>query len=469
MKTMYQILKTILTVVFCIESLFGAKIAGGDFSPSDPAGQGDEEKYVQITADDEGFDTWQPVKDRGGYRYGPSMILNADGSLDIWSASNGPGDLIDLVSYKRYSPDFKKCTKEVIALKPTAESHDAMWTCDPGVIKVGDYYYIGYTTTLDSRGTDNDVCIGRSKNPNGPFTEKWTGSCWGIEPKPLVEFTGNPNCFGAGEPSFVLLGETLYVYYSWCDEKGAATWVATADATDENWPATLQFHGECIPPKDGGDSADVKYLDAYGRFVAVFTEKRFSDESYVAVWESFDGLSFRPSGFVKANTCKKLHNCGISGRADGHIAAGDPVYLSYAYAGADSAGSWGNWATRLHKVTLSLSDEPKIDTSTETNNDVVVTHRDVRLVPEIVTVKAEKQSYTISKSEHIWVMAFDTDYFVFPILTDMRFDGYDTSVIRIVGTRIIPVAPGDTRVYVHWHGLSGDFVVHVTEFVKESA
>ena len=36
-----------------------------------------------------------------------------------------------------------------------------------------------------------------------------------------------------------------------------------------------------------------KYVDGYGRFVAVFTERRFSDDSCAAVWESFDGLTFR--------------------------------------------------------------------------------------------------------------------------------------------------------------------------------
>ncbi len=463
METFYQALKTLFVLVFGIGQLLSPKIAGGDFPPSEPVERGDETKYIRISADDEGFDIWQPVKDRGGYCYGLSMILNSDGSLDVWSASQGPGDLIDLVNYKRWSKDFKTSTKEVTAVKPTAEGYDQIWTCDPGTIKFGDYYYIGYTTTTNNHGIQNVVCVARSKNPEGPFIEKWTGKGWGVEPAPMIEYTDSPECWGAGEPSFVVMGKTLYVYYTWSNENGTTTRVATADATDENWPATLQFHGECIPPKNGGDSADVKYLDAYGRFVAVFTEKRFSDESYVAVWESFDGLTFRPSGFVKANTCKKLHNCGISGRADGHIAAGDPVYLSYAYAGADSKGSWGNWATRMHKVSLSLADEPKLDASAETNNDIVVTHRKMFLVPNVLTVKAEHQSYTINKSEHIWIMAYDTDLICFPLLTGLRFDGYDTSVIKIVGTRIFPVSPGNTRVRVHWHGFSGDFVVHVTE------
>lgn len=460
MNIFWLVLKSAAAFILGAALLISPEITGGDFPQSERTGQGDAGKYLHISADNEGFDTWQPVKGRGGYRYGPSMILNSDGSLDVWSAANGPGDIIDIVGYKRWSPGFEKSTKEVVALKPTPESLDERWTCDPGVIKFGGWYYIGYTTTADSRGTDNDVCVARSRNPEGPFTEKWTGNSWGVEPQPLVEYTDNPDCFGAGEPSFVLLGDTLYIYYSWNNDRGTTTRVATADAKDENWPATLQFHGECIPPKNGGDSSDVKYIDEFGRFVAVFTEKRFSDESYVAVWESFDGLSFRPSGFVKANTAKKLHNCGISGRADGHIGKGDPVYLSYAYGGAGD-GDLGNWATRIHKVTLSLADSPDLDTSAEQNAEITVNRKNISLIPEIITVKAEKQVYTISKNRKIWIMAIDNDGFCFPLFAGMTFDGYDESVVRISGTTLRPVNSGTTRVTVHWHGLSGDFVVHV--------
>ncbi|MBR2732584.1 MAG: hypothetical protein IKD72_11450 [Clostridia bacterium] len=463
METFYQALKMIFVLVFSIGQLFSPKIAGGDFPPSAPVEPGDASKYVQISAADEGFDTWQPVEKYGGYRYGPSMILNADGSLDVWSAANGPGDITDMVTYKRYSADFKTRTKEVVAVKPTAECYDRMWTCDPGAVKFGGWYYIGYTTTVNPGGVDNVVCVARSKHPQGPFTEKWTGDGWGVDPAPILPYDGTPGCFGVGEPSFVVLGDTLYIYYSWCDERGAATRVATADATDENWPATIRRRGECIPPKDSGDSADVKYADAYGRFIAVFTERRFSDESRVAVWESFDGLTFRRSGYVAANTCKKLHNCGISGRADGHIGAGDPVYLSYAYAGADDAGSWGNWATRIHKVTLSLADAPMADTAGVTHSDVVVSPREISVIPEILTVKAERQSYTISERTQFWIMAYDTDGFCFPLLTGVQYDGYDASVVKIVGGQLCPVSPGTTRVRLQWHGFRGDFVVHVTE------
>ncbi len=461
MEKVRQITKAVLVVFFTLSQLFALRPWGGDYQPSKAVAPGDETKYLQIEANDKGFDTFRPRDERGGYRYGPSMILNKDGSLDVWSAANGPGDLVDLVSYNRLICGGRLSTGETIAVKPTPESLDQNWTCDPGVIKFGGYYYVGYTTTVDTRGVDNDVCVARSKKPDGPY-EKWTGSGWGICPAPLVEYTGNPEYFGCGEPSFVLMGDTLYIYYTWADETGAATRVATADATDENWPATIRFCGECIPPKNGGDSADVKYVDAYGRFVAVFTEKRFSDDSYVAVWESFDGLSFRQSGFVKTNTAKKLHNCGISGRADGHIGKDDPVYLSYAYGGADG-NNWGNWSTRMHRVTLSLADAPKTDDTAEQNTDLVVVRKPLNIVPQVTTIKADKQVYTLSKPQLLWAMALDADGDYFPLLTGVWFSGYDRSVVRFVGNLAVPVAPGTTRVTLHWHGFSGDCVVHVTD------
>ena len=459
MVTFYQIMKMMLVALFCVEQLFAPKIAGGDFPPSEAVESGDESKYVQISTVDEGFDTFRPVDFEGnaGYRYGPTMILNKNGSLDVWYASNGPGDFIDVVDYTRYSADFKKSTKEVTAVTPTPGTYDCdpvPCACDPGVIKFGGWYYIGYSTSW--------TCVARSRNPEGPFLEKWAGDGWSKDDSaPIITYDGTPGYFGAAEPSFVVMGDTLYIFYTWWDEHGPATRVATADATDENWPATMVHHGECIPPKDGGDSADVVYSDEYGRFIAVFTERRFSDNSYVAVWESFDGLTFRRAGFVKDNTCKKLHNCGISGRADGHIGKGDPVYLGYAYAGAGST-NWP-WATRMHKVTLSLADEPMTDLSTITRTDTVVTPRAMSVKPDILAIKAEHLIYDISKSEQIWVMAFDRDGLCFPLLTDLRFDGYDKSVIKMIGSRVIPVAPGSTRVFVHWHGFTSSFVVRVTE------
>lgn len=273
----------------------------------------------------------------------------------------------------------------------------------------------------------------------------------------MIEYNENPEWWGAGEPSFVLMGDKLYIYYSW-NTPDVTTRLAIADATDENWPATLQYMGECIPAKNDGDSADVKYSDEFGRFIAVFTEKRFSPDSYIAVWESFDGLHFRQSDIIKTNTAAYLHNCGISGRADGHIGVGDPVYVGYSYATRHEPG----WPARLHEVRLSLADAPTTDDTAEENVTMQVEKRRVRAIPHVMTVKAEKQTYTISKPTQVWIMAFDTDGYTFPVLTGTRLYGYDRSVVRFIDGLMIPVSEGSTRVFLNWHGITGDFLVTVT-------
>ena len=135
---------------------------------------------IKIELKDEGYDVYAPMEGQTwGYRYGPSMILNTDGSLDTWCATNGPGDIWDMIGYSRLYDGGKRSSAEKLPIKPTAGGYDHYSTCDPGAIKFGGYYYIGYTTTLDSRGVDNDICVARSKHPGGPY-EKWTGSGWGV-------------------------------------------------------------------------------------------------------------------------------------------------------------------------------------------------------------------------------------------------------------------------------------------------
>ena len=454
MNTLYLVLKTLLVGLYAVLAAFSPIVGGGDFEPSALVEPGDPSKYIQADAVDTGVEIYTP-REQGGYHYGPSMILNTDGSLDVWCATDGPGDVSDFVGYFRLYDGGKRRSIEKTVFEPTGGGWDNLSTCDPGVIKFGGYYYVGYTTTLDKRGVDNDICVARSKTPDGPY-EKWTGSGWGSEPVPLIEYTDNPDYWGAGEPSFVLMGDELYIYYSW-NTSTTSTRLAIADATDENWPATLEYKGVAIPDKKGGDSADVKYLDEYGRFIAVFTEKRFSPDSYVAVWESFDGLNFRPCDIIKTNTIKNLHNCGISGRADGHIGAGDPVYLGYAY------GVWGGigWPTQLHELELSLADAPNTDDAAEENVDMDIKTRPSRLISGFVTVKPEKLEYTISGPTELWVMAYDGDGYVFPVLSGTRFYGYDKTVIRMVGGMMFPVGEGTTRVFLEWNGIRSDCLVHV--------
>ena len=79
--------------------------------------------------------------------------------------------------------------------------------------------------------------------------------------------------------------------------EGIFTHLATADATDENWPATLKFHGSAC--KKTTDSLDVKYVEEWGKFIGVATGNRMGPSSWLALYESNDGLTFTPVDAIK--------------------------------------------------------------------------------------------------------------------------------------------------------------------------
>ena len=101
------------------------------------------------------------------YRYGPSIIINDDDSIDVWFCSPGDGgSQWDWVRYNhstdggtswRYSWASHKTTNMPhVALVPSpVPSADRFSCCDPGAIKFGGYYYLGYTSTSTGNGKCN--------------------------------------------------------------------------------------------------------------------------------------------------------------------------------------------------------------------------------------------------------------------------------------------------------------------------
>jgi len=240
----------------------------------------------------------------------------------------------DSVSHRHSTDGGKTWGPETKTLNPTSGSRDAISCCDPGVACWGGYYYIGYTSTMDIRGTDNDVYVARGKTPTGPW-EKWNGSGWGgTNVTPVIDYDASPDHYGAGEPCIVVVDNVVYFYYSW-DETTMTTRVATAPASDPNWPAALNKRGTAIDKKgiDGCDHSDVKYCDAIGKFIAINSAKRWTDSSYIELWTSSDGLKFTRAGRIGGSSYiqKKLHNVGISGDALGHFDPDRQQYVSYAY------------------------------------------------------------------------------------------------------------------------------------------
>ena len=311
-----------------------------------------------------GWAMFSPYDSDHTYRYGPTSIINADGSIDMWMSSNpSSAGGWDSIRYRRSVDHGLSWLPETVALQPTPGANDALSTCDPGVLKSGNYYYLAYTSTLYSNATRNEVYVARSTSPSGGF-EKWNGTGWGGNPEAFIEFTGPADQPGAGEPSLVLKDGTIYIYYTWnsVDSSGQTiheTRVSTASASDANWPATVAYRGVAASRSVASDedSMDVKYVDAYHKFIGLTVSSRFSPDSSIHVWESDDGLTFNSSAYVQENTQDWAHNIGLSGTADGHWDVGQNNFVAYAYS-ADDTVSWGWWHTSFNPVTVTYVPEP---------------------------------------------------------------------------------------------------------------
>lgn len=425
----------------------------------------DENKFLSVQVLDDGYDIYAPdQRDSFGYRYGPSMILNADGSIDAWFATPGGFGQWDWITY-RHSPDGgKSWTDEKVVLQPTPDSPDFYSVCDPGVVYFGGYYYMGYTSTTNKDGLDNHAFVARSKTPDGPY-EKWNGTGWGGKPQAIVAYTGNPERWGIGEPSFVVKDGTLYIYYTLDGEDALGnafrkTYVCLADATDENWPATIYGHQEAIDYAVGGsDSADVKYIEDYGKFIAISTSMRMGEDSYVAMYESNDGLTFFETERLYTHISWYCHNSGMLSRPDGHIRVGDKVLIGYAY-----GNGWGNWATRLHEVAITLSDTNKFSDAGNAN-----THREIEKLPnksynQYIGIAAKPGYHTLNAGDSMKVVLwkFENNLDEHKILgSNLNFSGYDNEIISISGGKIKALKQGETFVTAQWGEHKTIFLVKV--------
>ena len=432
----------------------------------------DTSKVADMAIAEDGYDIYLLTQGKEwGYRYGCTYLYNEDGSVDAYFACVGTisGEW-DWISY-RHSPDGGVTWEnEKVVLTPTQNAMDHYSCCDPGVVYFNGYYYLGYTSTLNNRGFCNNLFVARSKNPDGPF-EKWNGSGWGgTDPQPIVYFDENWQSWGIGEPSFVELNGTLYMYYTSTSPSGNYCMVATADATDENWPATLTFHGQACK-KVNNDSLDIKYVEEWGKFVGVCTADRMGASSWLAVYESNDGLTFELVDGVREGTYSHLHNAGISSRPNGHIRiTEDAEKLRVIYAYGDG---WGVWNTRVQPITLVLSDGNDVDAERRKANIPDPVNRaeplpaDERYIA-MVRTSQDMYQYSLGKGSFtLRVNSYDT-YFTAKAVRRgdelLSFSDYDENVITISETgKVTIVGVGETTVTVHYGDLSNVFFVKITE------
>lgn len=439
------------------------------------------EKHFKLILPDEGADVYMPRQGQTwGYRYGPSIMVH-DGICEAWFASPGDSFEADWFTYRRSEDGGKTWSYEKVVMAPTPDSMDWFSVCDPAVIKFGGYYYIGYTSTLfkDGGGVCNNAFVARSKSPTGPFL-KWTGSGWGEtrttedgtctwigKPAPVIYYDEVWQDWGAGEFSFVVKGDTLYMYYTWTASLlgggfSSTTRVASANINDENWPGNITLHGVASVRRSGSnDSYDMVYCEDLDKFIALSTDRRFSEGSMLAVYESNDGLKYRRVNDIKVNTSYMLHNCGISGDELHHIKSGDLMILGYAY-----GNQWGKWGTRFHRYSFEAMDEDYY--SEEQMSNVT---RPVELWPvekdlKKTYISLEKPHYIRvheNESKDVLLKLFNVCYDTEPIAENVEFSNYDTSIIEIdaKNMKVKGKKQGYTYVDARYDDLFCEFLVYV--------
>ena len=435
------------------------------------------DKHVKLTLTGDGIDLFTPFDDgQQDYRYSPSLMLDDDGGINAWFAAPGDGvDEYDWVTYRHSDDGGNTWTDEKVVLSPSPNTPDSLSICDPDAFFYDGYYYIGYTSTINKneKGLCNSVFLARSINPDGPY-EKWNGSGWGGAPVPVVYFTGLEIGWGCGEPAFVVMDDTLYMYSTRDSstklERLRVTEIRTADLTDDNWPANLEYQGHTVvvnDPDDGdgyvyddSDSWDVAYLEESHKFIAVCTNRRFKDDSCLLYFESDDGVSFERVSEINKNVITGCHNCGIMADGNGHIGKNAPVFIGYAYAGSNNS-EWGIWATRLAPACVEYTDEPDRSDDNGTNLKSPLHFKTTKDDAAPMMLCTDRLTYTCSVDDG----AFTIGYYLRDNYRNERFIGrsgisvsnYDENVVSVNGqNEITPKSEGMSLVSIEHDGLRRD-------------
>ena len=416
--------------------------------------------HVYLSMDGEGYNVYAPVSGCSGYRYGPSIIYYDDGSADAWFAANANNVEWDWITYRHF--DGESWGREKIVLMPSGGAYDFHSVCDPGVIYFNGYYYLGYTSTIvdTNGGINNNVFVARSVNPDGPF-EKWNGEGWGGLPKPIVYYNEEDSAWGAGEVSFTIKDDRLFVYYSWICPHANDTRVMVGDLS-ENWPNTLQYETRCFKHGNGQDSVDVVYVEEIDKFLAFSTIFRFTDQSGICIYESDNGMKFNLASIVRENVSMHCHNLGISKKPNGHISLNDNLFVGYAY--ASSENSRGVWATRLQNIKLEPY-EGNLDVFEDSATPIKRYNINTSYGNAYMSgISVDKKVVSTYIDNNVSIRPIYYDYYHGKHQLDDSIDySYDEEYIDIVNNTIIPKEAGKVVVDMSYNDLHSSFTVLILE------
>ena len=231
------------------------------------------------------------------------------------------------------------------AVAPTTDEGDAYYAKCASVVKAGNYYYMAYQgSTTYEENYDNSVFIARATTKDAVNWEKWNGTGWGGDPEAVValELPEENVYFGAGEPSLVVKDGTIYLYYTYGIAVGQLdTYLMTASATDENWPANMSDKGLVMDRSafatTAMDGASVVYAEEVNSFIAIHSVNNNEVNSYFAVWQSADGVTgWSHIGTIYSNTRVRARYPRFVTNEEGHVPASGIYLISYQFGTSQS-------------------------------------------------------------------------------------------------------------------------------------
>jgi hypothetical protein len=261
------------------------------------------------------------------YNYAPSVLWDG-GRYRMWWCSqlgiaNPPGDDILLAESRSIDgpfrgPDGRGGTP---VFSGSAARFDAMHTCDPSVLKVGETYYMYYTGAAGDHAHGNAIGLATSRDGR-----VWTRANGG---RPLVTAARDvkrDNTYGAGQPSVVYLAGLFYLMFT--DTTGEHTGHNGAGQFVLRSPDPAFGHGvealgdngfQPVPDTSArlrsvvdAFSADWMWVDALAAF-AIAHETR--DGTTITFWDW--GFSFQPyQPLLLPGPWRE--GPGLVRRADGH-------------------------------------------------------------------------------------------------------------------------------------------------------
>ena len=306
------------------------------------------------------------------YRKAMASVLNADGSVDLWTCAKNSANSAPVITYRRSSNGTSWPSTELAVLTPTSGGRDSAGVCDPSVVQLGGYYYMAYSGWASPKRTMNDVFVARSRSAAGPF-QKWNGNGWApFGPQPVVSHVDQG--YGAWAPSLVVKDGLLHLFYASTSPSGQqgtgpgtvtqmhlrVADVSGRSGATEMWPERLDYQGVAITlpgetkPDGTGSGAvpDIKYMDAFEEFIAVGAGDPYADSAHPTMWESRNGLSFGKALAIRGSWEQRAGDVELRGDERGHlIGKVDPGnFLSYTV--SDPLGLAGRYDTYGAQLSL---------------------------------------------------------------------------------------------------------------------